>query len=276
MCVNRSLSGARKTCNRLLEDCRRIADCDPLQALYEQEPLAQRAEDVKAACKGLPSDPLVTPSICSVQLHDIDEHLQALMTGLAVTMSLDPRDQQEEGEGEGEDVTVNSLHAQDTQGTEDQSGGGVNGSKLDSTFLIDPSPSLASPSTPPSYSTTPHYHTSLGAHYSSQHTSHSPNSEDSPENSTGEEFKDIRLRPPVPFLRTSHGFWSDYHIHGRSDKTGHEKNEVMVCIYCLCAGLTMEMVQVMMNLTKMCYWSRAALSLLPLPPPPSLSPASRQ
>lgn len=215
LCLIRSLSGARTTCNRLFEDCRRIADCDPLQALYEQEPLTNRAEDVKTACKGLPSGPLVTPSIRSVQLRGTDEHLEDLLTGLTVTMSLDPSDQQQQEEEE-EEVAVNSLHAQDTQGTDDQSGGGP---KLDPAFPVDPSPSLASPSTPPSYSTTPCYHTPSGAHYSTQHNSHSPNSEDSLENSAGEEFKDIQLRPSGPLLMARHGLWPNYttyQLPGRS------------------------------------------------------------
>ena len=178
---------------------------------------------MKTACKGLPHDPIITPHIYSTKLPGSTEHLQALMTGLTVTMSLNPTDQEEEEEEE-EELAINSelvgslVHAQDTQGSADQQ---TSVPKLDAIFPVDPSPSLASPSTPASYSTTPRYGTTSASLYSTHPSGQSPTlSEDSScDDGTGEEeFKDLRLRPPLPFLMPPPVSWPDYHhsLHQRS------------------------------------------------------------
>ena len=165
-----------------MEDCRRVSDHDPLQALYEQEPLTNRAEDTKAVCKGLPQEPIITPSIHCEQLPGSTDHLQALLGGLVVTMSLDPSQRDEEEEFLA--VSGPLLHAQDTEHL----------AKLDSAFPFDPSPSLATPSTPVSYSahTTPLYSTEGGAQ--SPASSNSDNSL-ADHQSAADEFKDLHLRP---------------------------------------------------------------------------------
>lgn len=207
------MSAARKTCSRLLDDCRRVTECDPLQALYEQEPLSHRGEEVISAWNSLPHEPIITPTIYTEQISDSTSPLQSLITGLEVTMTLDPTEEHEDNDVE--ESTTNSelvgslLHAQDTQHTSSVL------PKLDSDFAVDPSPSLASPSTPASYSNTPRY--SAGAtttsHYSTQHNGQSPTSSnsDNSDPATGDEFKDLRLRHPLSFLMGPR-LWP-YHQH---------------------------------------------------------------
>ena len=208
----RSLSAARKTCTRLLDDCRKITDYDPLQALNEQQSLATRAEVIKTTCKGLPHEPIITPSVHTVQQPGFTEHLQALMNTLTVRLSLDPADQkqqQQQEEEEEEERLASStemigslLHAQDTQHTVGQPGMTFN--DVDS---VDPSPSLASPitSTPASYLATPQYSDTTVPLYPSQ--SYSPASSNS-EDSTGEEFKALMLPRPLSFLMTPSAYYT--------------------------------------------------------------------
>ena len=199
----RSLSTARKTCSRLVEDCRRIADCDPLQALSEQEPLSDRAEAVKVTCEGLPQEPIISPTIHSTQQPGTADHLHALVNGLSVTMSLDPTEQEEEEEDELELV---GPHAQDTQHTTDHDQSGVvfptDMPKLDSAFPVDPSPSLASPDS---------YSTPLFSHHYSPPSSNS-------EDSTEEEFKALRLRPSLSILMGPPIPMPGYRPHQRSEQ----------------------------------------------------------
>ena len=200
----RSLSGARKACSRLVEDCRRIADRDPLQALSEKASLTSRADAARTSIAELPHDPIITPGIHSHHRPGTPQHLQALFDGISVDMSLDaaspspsPSPPPIEGLGmsleEGDlafstDLSGPLLHAQDTQHSVEQAGLDCSTGllKLDS---VDPSPSLASPA---SYSTTPRYPTH---HYSP--TSSNSDDEDS---AGGDEFKVLQLRQPLSFL----------------------------------------------------------------------------
>ena len=178
-----------------MEDCHRISDCDPLQALYEQEPLANRAEDIKAVCKGLPHDPIITPSLhCELLPGSATEHMQALLGGLSVKMSLDPTDQDKEEFPLISELTGSLLHAQDTGNL---TGGVASSPKLGPTFPLDPSPSLATPSTPASYCTPHHYSTSSSL-YTTQGGAQSPassTSDTSLADQAGDEFKDLHLGP---------------------------------------------------------------------------------
>jgi hypothetical protein len=194
----RSLSGARKTCKRLLEDCRRISECDPLQALYEQEPLANRAEDVKAACKGLPHEPIITPSLHCELLPGSAEHLQPLLSSLSVKMGLDPTELDREEDEElpsAAELAGSLLHAQDTGHLP-----GGPAPKLDSAFPLDPSPSVATPSPTVSYCTPRDYSTVSTPPYSGgvQSPASSSASDTSLADQAGGEFKDLHLRPLVP------------------------------------------------------------------------------
>ena len=142
------------------------------------------------SCEGLLLEPIISPCIHSTQHPGAADHLQALVNGLSVSMSLDRTDQVEEEE-EGDEDELIGPHAQDTQHSADQTGVlfPTNMPKLDSAFPVDPSPSLASPdSTPASYST---------PLFSAHHYSPSSHSE---EDSTEEEFKALRLRPPLSIL----------------------------------------------------------------------------
>ena len=209
----RSVSDARKTCSRFLDDCHRVTECDPLQALYEKEPLSHRAEEMKIACRGLPHGPIITPTIHTGQTSDGAQPLQALMTGLTVTMTLDPsehneEDYEEEVSGQSSQLVGSLLHAQDTR------------AHPSTDLPLDPSPSLASPSTPASYSNTPRYSTGTAARYSTQHNSHSPTSSNSEDSDTaaGDNFKDVRLRNPLSFLMSPHLIPVHHHhsLHHRS------------------------------------------------------------
>ena len=189
-----------------MEDCRRIADRDPLQALSEKASLTSRADAATTSIAGLPHDPIITPSIRSHRRPGTPQHLQALFDGISVDMSLDaaspspspsPSPPPLEGLGmsleEGNlasstELSGPLLHAQDTQHSAEQAGLDCSTGlpRLDS---VDPSPSLASPA---SYSTTSLY---LTHHY----TPTSSNSEDE-DSAGGDEFKVLQLRQPLSFL----------------------------------------------------------------------------
>lgn len=183
-------------------------DHDPLQALSEHQSLATRAEVIKTTCKGLPREPIITPSIHTVQQPGFAEHLQALMSTLSVKMSLDPVDQEhqqqqqhEEEEGDlasSTEMIGSLLHAQDTEYTIGQPEMIFNDIPQLEVLPVDPSPSLASPtaSTPASYSTAPRYSAPL---YPSQN--YSPTSSNS-EDSTGEEFKPLMLQTHLSLFMT--------------------------------------------------------------------------
>lgn len=203
-----------------------------MQALNEQQSLATRAEVIKTTCKGLPHEPIITPSVHTVQQPGSAEHLQALMNTLTVRLSLDPADQkqqqqqQEEEEEEGlassTEMIGSLLHAQDTQHTVGQSG--VTFIDVDSVVPVDPSPSLASPitSTPASYLATPQYSdTTLPLYPSHSYSPASSNSEDS----TGEEYKALMLPRPLSFLMTPSSYYTM--PRHRSVLTGLEMNRII-------------------------------------------------
>ena len=169
-----------------------MSDTDPLQALYEQEPLTNRAEDVKAACSGLPCEPIVTPHLQCEQSAGLAPHLQALLDGLSVTMSLD-RHHSEERRNDLPTSAEGLLHAQDTEHLAEGPGSSV---KLHSSFPLDPSPSLATPSTPNSYSTPCHHSTSVAALYSASGRAQSPSSSNSEPSLPDEgEFRNLPSQP---------------------------------------------------------------------------------
>ena len=194
-----------------MEDCRRISDCDPLQALYEQEPLANRAEDVKAACKGLPHEPIVTPSLHCELLPGFAEHLQPLLSALSVKMSLDPTEHREEDEElpSAAELAGSLLHAQDTGHLP-----GGPGPKLDSAFPLDPSPSVATSSPPASYCTPRDYSIVSTPPYSegAQSPASSSASDTSLADQAGGEFKDLHLRPLVPLWPYPHLLPHSHHL----------------------------------------------------------------
>lgn len=233
---NSSLTEARKNCDRLLEECKTMTELDPLRSLTEKDSLVRRAEALSRSVAGLSLEPIISPRISSHQVHSragAVELVRELVEGVQIDMSLEDEDEggseEEDGEGDeegeggekdseslatsdssvgGREVRIKSLHAQDTHHNEEPTRlDFANGlPKLDpAAFPLEPHPpSAAYPSqvsTPASYTTHTHRRSSASQlHYpSSQHSPASTNSD----NDSGEEYKVLALRQPLPFLMSS-------------------------------------------------------------------------
>ena len=207
-----------------------MTEHDPLRSLTEKDSLKRRADALSRNVAGLSLEPIITPRISSHQVlsrAETMEVLRELVEGVQVSMSLESGDEggsEEEKDEEGEkdsdslatsdssvgggEVRVQSLHAQDTHhNAEPTRLDFANGlPKLDpAAFPLEPHPASAtSPSqvsTPVSYATHTHGRSNMSQlHFpSSQHSPASTNSD----NDSGEEYKVLTFRQPLPFLMSS-------------------------------------------------------------------------
>ena len=218
----RALTEARKTCNKVLDDCKRIVERDPLLALTEKDSLLSRVEDAQNTNAGLSFQPIITPHIHSHRDLGAMERLPRLLEGISAELSLEDdgdheREDEEEGEEDecsdylatsagGYDLKRPSLHAQDTQhNTDPTSLEFANLPKLD--FVVNTPPSLPSQaSTPASFMTPSDSHQSPKFYPTQQRYSPaSSNSEDN-DSPVHDEYKVLHLRQPLPFLMSPNVF----------------------------------------------------------------------